>query len=450
MSSDRKAGGATLGGLHSGTWPILPLALLGVAATAAVLASQQVLPGWLLALALLLVAAGALLSGVYWGRQRQQDLLQDARLHTHLLHQMLDVWTWQTDDQHQLVRLAPPHGAPASAWVASACAGQCLWQRFDDADQTLQARLQARAPLTALTVRQLPQLAPRPGDSPGLPRPWALRGLPRLDSRGRFAGYIGLAWPFNPSADGTAGGNPASTATSPASSPADNSAQLALVAEQAAFAYTISHDLRAPIRVIEGFGRILKEDYGSTLDRVGRDHLDRMMAAASRMNHMIDALLTLSRLSTQPLASQPVNLSQLAQWVIDDLQRAAPERQVRVHIAPGMMVQGDPTLLRMALDNLLGNAWKYSARVAQADIGFERQLQDGRPVYQVRDNGAGFDMRFADRLFGVFQRLHSSSDFQGTGVGLASVRRIIRRHGGEVWAEGEVGKGARFYFTLKP
>ena len=451
MSSDREAGGATPGGLISSPWPILPLALLALAATASGLVSLQVLPGWLLALALLLAAAGALLSGVLWGRQRQQDLLQDARLKTHLLQQMLDVWTWQTDAQHHLVRLAPPHGAPASTWVANAFAGEFLWQRFDDADQSLQARLQARTPVAELMVRQLPAVASQaPGNSPGSPRPWALRGLPRLDSRGCFAGYIGVAWPLEPPSDRTQARSPTNPSAGTVSSPADNGAQQALVAEQAAFAYTISHDLRAPIRVVEGFGRILKEDYGSALDRVGRDHLDRMMAAAARMNHMIDALLSLSRLSTQPLASQPVNLSQLAQWVIDDLQRVAPERQVRVHITPGMTVQGDPTLLRMALDNLLGNAWKYSARMAQADIGFERQLQDGRPVYLVRDNGAGFDMRFADRLFGVFQRLHSSSDFQGTGVGLASVQRIVRRHGGEVWAEGEVGQGARFYFTLKP
>ena len=455
MSSDREAGGATPVGLFSGTWPILPLALLGVAVTAALLANLQVLPGWLPALALLLVAAGALLSGVYWGRQRQQDLLQDARQQTHLLQHMLDVWTWQTDEQHQLVRLTPPRGAPSSSWVASAFAGQCLWQRFDDADQTLQARLQARAPLAELTVLQLAQTTPAPDGSKSLPRPWALRGQPRLDSRGRFAGYTGVAWPVEALAQEKAASSGSGSAASLADSSAqqasaDHSAQLALVAEQAAFAYTISHDLRAPIRVIEGFGRILKEDYGGTLDRVGRDHLDRMMAAAARMNHMIDALLSLSQLSTRPLASQPVNLSQLAQWVIDDLQRAAPERQVRVQIEPGMAVQGDPTLLRMALDNLLGNAWKYSARAAQADIAFDCQVQDGRPVYRVRDNGAGFDMRFADRLFGVFQRLHSSSDFPGTGVGLASVQRIIRRHGGEVWAEGEVGQGACFYFTLKP
>jgi len=135
--------------------------------------------------------------------------------------------------------------------------------------------------------------------------------------------------------------------------------------------------------------------------------------------------------------------------VVDELRRGSPERQVNVVIAAGMTAHGDPTLLRMALENLLGNAWKYSAKVAQAEVHFEPSQQGGRTVYLVSDNGAGFDMRFADRLFGVFQRLHSSSDFPGTGIGLASVQRIVRRHGGEIWAESEVGQGARFYFTLK-
>ena len=185
------------------------------------------------------------------------------------------------------------------------------------------------------------------------------------------------------------------------------------------------------------------------LDRIGIDHLDRVLGAAARMNNMIDALLALSQLATQPLQRQPVNLSQLAGFVIDDLRRGAPERDVEVLIEPDLIVQGDPTLLRVVLENLLGNAWKYSARTAKARIGFGLGSSTGAPSFTVRDNGAGFDMRFADRLFGVFQRLHSASDFQGTGVGLASVRRIIRRHGGEIWAESELGRGAAFHFTLR-
>ena len=509
---------------------LLPIALLAAAIVAALLASQQVVSAWLGALALLLATAGALLSGAFWSRQRQLEHLREARLQGQLLGQLIDVWCWQTDAEHRLVKLQPPHGAPASAWVAGAFSGECLWQRFDDALLSLQPRMQAQAPLGELRVDHRPTAG-------AAPRPWRLRGLPRFDSSGHFVGYLGVAWPTAaadaqaaaqqaleallrqgpaalclavPAADGQGwllqrASPPACAllglATPPdgsqpwplalaglpddlreavlrlqpgqvaeaagwrarlehlgdqrllalarldAGATADASAQ-ALAAEHAAFSYTVSHDLRAPIRVVEGFGRILKEDYGASLDRVGRDHLDRVMAAAARMNQMIDAMLSLSRLSTQPLARQPVNLSQIAGWVVDDLRRSAPERDVVVTIAPGMVAQGDPTLLRMALENLLGNAWKYSAKRAQAVIRFEPCQAGGRAGYRISDNGAGFDMRFADRLFGVFQRLHSSSDFQGTGVGLASVQRILRRHGGEIWAESEVDQGARFHFTL--
>jgi light-regulated signal transduction histidine kinase (bacteriophytochrome) len=214
------------------------------------------------------------------------------------------------------------------------------------------------------------------------------------------------------------------------------------------FGTLVSHDLRAPIRVVEGFTKIVKEDYGRLLDRVGNDHLDRVLGAAARMNSMIDALLALSRLSALPLARQTVDLSQLASYVIDDLQRQAPERRVDARIAPGLQVTGDPTLLRVVLENLLGNAWKYSAQRQVARIELGRVVEGDRSAFCVADNGAGFDMRFIDRLFGVFQRLHSTSDFAGTGVGLASVRRIVQRHGGEIWAEAEVDRGARFYFTL--
>jgi light-regulated signal transduction histidine kinase (bacteriophytochrome) len=225
--------------------------------------------------------------------------------------------------------------------------------------------------------------------------------------------------------------------------------------EQASFSYTVSHDLRAPIRVVEGFTKIVKEDYGRVMDRIGNDHLDRVLAAAARMNSMIDALLALSQLSTQPLAQQPVNLSQLASFVADDLRRQSPERAVTLQIEPGLLTHGDPTLLRMVLENLIGNAWKYTGKCAQPMVVFERgepaphSASNAVHTFTVRDNGAGFDMRFSDRLFGVFQRLHSVNDFPGTGVGLASVRRIVRRHGGEIWADAEVDKGAAFHFSLR-
>ena len=229
--------------------------------------------------------------------------------------------------------------------------------------------------------------------------------------------------------------------------PAAAVAPPALANEHESFSYTVSHDLRAPIRVVEGFTKILKEDYGRLLDRVGNDHLDRVLGAAARMNSMIDALLALSQLSSQPLANQRVNLSQLAAYVADDLRRQWPEREVTLRVEPDMQVQGDPTLLRVVVENLLGNAWKYTCKCAHAEISFARDPANPK-VFTVKDNGAGFDMRFADRLFGVFQRLHSASDYQGTGVGLASVRRVLRRHGGDIWAESEINQGARFHFTV--
>lgn len=219
--------------------------------------------------------------------------------------------------------------------------------------------------------------------------------------------------------------------------------------EGLSFSYTVSHDLRAPVRVVDGFARILKEDYSKQLDRIGNDHLDRILSAAARMNAMIDAMLSLAQLSSQPLARQPVNLSQVAGYIVEDLRRAHPQRSVAVEIEPDLRVTGDPTLMRLVLENLLSNAWKYTGRTETAVIQLSAQWQDGQRVFEVRDNGAGFDMRSSERLFGLFQRLHSANDFPGTGVGLASVQRIIRRHGGDIWAESSPGQGARFRFTIK-
>ena len=213
------------------------------------------------------------------------------------------------------------------------------------------------------------------------------------------------------------------------------------------FGTLVSHDLRAPIRVVEGFARIVKEDYAPVLGRIGVDHLERVLGAAARMNHMIDALLALSKLSSQPIARVPVDLSLLAGYIVEDLRRLAPERRVEVEIETGLVTVGDPTLLRMVLENLLGNAWKYTGNANPARIAFVCHASEPAS-FTVRDNGAGFDMRFSDRLFGAFQRLHSASEFPGTGVGLASVRRIVRRHGGEVSAEGEPERGASFHFSL--
>ena len=220
--------------------------------------------------------------------------------------------------------------------------------------------------------------------------------------------------------------------------------------ELESFTYTVSHDLRAPIRVIDGFARILEEDYGEQLDHPALEHLQRIRAAATRMTGMVDALLELARLSGQPVSREPVDLSRLADVIADELHLIEPQRQCVISVQPRMIAQADPLLLRVLLQNLIGNAWKYSSRREEARIAFSCTGQGADRVYCVQDNGAGFDMRYADRLFGVFQRLHSESEFPGTGVGLATVARIIARHQGRIWAESAVDQGSRFYFTLGP
>ncbi len=220
-------------------------------------------------------------------------------------------------------------------------------------------------------------------------------------------------------------------------------------AELDAFAYSVSHDLRAPLRSIDGFSQALLEDCGDRLDAAGRDHLQRVRAATQRMGRLIDDLLTLSRVTREPMHRAPVDLSALAAGIAAELSEHEPARRVEWVIAPGVQAVGDRRLLRVALTNLLGNAWKYTARVSRARIEFGCEAAAGtEPVFWVRDNGAGFDMAYADKLFVPFQRLHGAAEFDGTGVGLATVARIVRRHGGRIWAEGEVGRGAAFFFTL--
>jgi PAS domain S-box-containing protein len=230
----------------------------------------------------------------------------------------------------------------------------------------------------------------------------------------------------------------------------DRTAQLqAANRELETFSYSVSHDLRAPLRSIDGFSQALLEDYGGALDAQGRDYLTRIRAAAQRMADLIDALLGLSRVTRAELSREAIDVTAMAHTIAADLQRDEPSRQVEFVIAEGLTASGDARLLRVALDNLLGNAWKFSAKQSQARIEVGRLTQpDDVRVFFVRDNGAGFEMAYADKLFGAFQRLHRPSEFHGTGIGLATVQRIIHRHGGRIWAEGEVGQGATFYFTL--
>lgn len=218
--------------------------------------------------------------------------------------------------------------------------------------------------------------------------------------------------------------------------------------ELEAFSYSVSHDLRTPLRTIDGFSLALLEDYAGKLDTDGKDALQRVRTATQRMGELIDDLLSLSRVTRSEMRHETVDLSALAKAIVTELQKREPDRQVEFVIAPGLAADGDARLLRVVLDNLLGNAWKFTGKQPHARIEFGVTEHDSKPNYFVSDNGAGFDMAYADKLFGAFQRLHSTSEFSGTGIGLATVQRIIRRHGGSVWAEGAVGKGATFYFTL--
>jgi len=218
--------------------------------------------------------------------------------------------------------------------------------------------------------------------------------------------------------------------------------------ELEAFSFSVSHDLRAPLRSIDGFSRILLERYLGQLDAAGQDYLTRVRNATLRMSRLIDDMLMLSRVGRAEMRRAPVNLSALAADVMDELRQRDPERQVQVAIQPDLEVTGDAGLLRIVLENLLGNAWKFTSHREEARIEVGALTRDGERIYYVRDNGAGFDMSYADKLFTPFQRLHSEEEFPGTGIGLAIVQRIITRHGGRVWAEGEEGKGATVYFTL--
>jgi PAS domain S-box-containing protein len=218
--------------------------------------------------------------------------------------------------------------------------------------------------------------------------------------------------------------------------------------ELESFSYSVSHDLRAPLRSIDGFSQALLEDCAGLLNEQGKDHLNRIRAASQRMGQLIDDLLDLAHTARHEVRHEPVDLSALALGVADEVRKIWPGRQVELVVAPGLRAQGDPGLLRIVFDNLLGNAWKFTSKQERATIEVGALSHDGTTAYFVRDNGAGFDMAYADKLFGAFQRLHAMTEYPGTGIGLATVQRIVARHGGLVWAEGQVGQGATFYFTL--
>jgi signal transduction histidine kinase len=216
--------------------------------------------------------------------------------------------------------------------------------------------------------------------------------------------------------------------------------------ELEAFTYSVSHDLRAPLRGMAGFSQMLLDDYSEKIDGRGKDYLQRIQAAGHRMGNLIDDLLKLSRLTRSEMHFTWVNLSELAESIMQEHLKANPERRMAVSVARGLMVEGDAPLLDVMLRNLIGNAWKFTSRTPDATIEFGAAQKDGTTVYHIRDNGVGFDQAYSEKLFEVFQRQHA--DFEGTGIGLATVRRVVHRHGGQIWAEGVVGKGAAFFFTL--
>ncbi len=219
--------------------------------------------------------------------------------------------------------------------------------------------------------------------------------------------------------------------------------------ELESFSYSVSHDLRAPLRSVDGFSQALLEDCHDQLDASGQDYLHRIRAATQRMGHLIDDLLTLSRVIRSEIQIESVNLSRLGSNICAEFQRTQPDRQMEFVIQPGLLAQGDERLLQVVLENLLNNAVKFTSKHSQAKIELGTITQeDVRLVYFVRDDGVGFDMNYADKLFSPFQRLHGMQEFQGNGIGLATVQRIIRRHGGQIWAEGSIEGGATFYFTL--
>jgi signal transduction histidine kinase len=218
--------------------------------------------------------------------------------------------------------------------------------------------------------------------------------------------------------------------------------------ELEAFSYSVSHDLRGPLRGINGFSQALLEDYVEQLDAQGQDYLQRVRAASQRMAQLIDDLLMLSRVSRGEVRRESVDLSALVGSIVAELREADAQRHVEVCVLEGVTAIGDTRLLRVVLENLLRNAWKFTSKNPSARIEFGVTQRNGKPVYFVRDDGAGFDMAYMDKLFGPFQRLHAVTEFEGTGIGLATVQRIIHRHGGGVWAEAAVGKGATFHFTL--
>lgn len=363
-------------------------------------------------------------------------------------------WYWQTDSAHRLTVLKPGLGldqestnwSGAAQLIAQQPTWFDCWSGCDESDPALgrlRFAMTHQQPLVDAVRVQLPSAFS------AVDGQWcSVKAQPRWSDTGDFLGYHGVLKPESPVQT-----SQVTTVVDDASGPADEHDGVVPTpmteSDQEVLRYALSHDLRAPLRVVDGFTRIVKEDYAKVLDRMGVDHLDRVLAATARMNGMIDAILAQAQLAGAPLARERIDLTALCQDISAEM-AALPglAHAARFDIAEGLSVDADPILVRRVLENLLSNAMKYSAKVEAPVIEVGVMPSTNPAVFYVRDNGAGFDMQRADKLFGLFQRMHSAKEFPGTGVGLAGVHNIIRRHGGQVWAEASPGKGACFYFTL--
>jgi signal transduction histidine kinase len=388
-------------------------------------------------LALLAGAAGALVvvALVRWWLAR--DPLRAART---ALSAAAD-WQWRCDARMNVTGIGLGQ-RPIAGFDPRTLVGRKPWEieAGNELPPALQASVSAHAAFFDLAFSC---------DAGGERRTYALSAVPLNSPDGRFEGYAGVARDVTALLTGAQGAPPPAALAQLEAQHAERTRQLEVaVKELDSFSHSVSHDLRAPLRVVDGFANIVLEDYGERLDDLGREHLKRIVAAGQRMNAMIDTLLSLSRMTSREIERERVDLSRLARELADELRAQDPARPTDFVLADGVVVDGDRTLLRLVLQNLMGNAWKFSGKMPQPRVEFGIQQENGRAVYLVRDNGAGFDMRFAEKMFGLFQRFHSSNEFPGTGVGLATVQRIVRKHGGRIWAESQPGQGATFFFTL--
>lgn len=379
-------------------------------------------------------------------RTQEQLVANEARLRLALEAAKAGTWEWnlQTGVQHWSNTLWLLYGLAPGAGVAS----HELWFRTVDPED-LEA---VKAGIDSAVARGGEISLEWRTSSSGRARRWLMsRGQPMLGEKGELLRYFGIVVDITDRKLVEAKLKDVNAALE--RRVAERTAELTASNEELqSFSFSVSHDLRSPLRGIDGFARLLQERYASNLDEQGLEYLSRIVAAAGRMSQLIDDLIDLARIARLELNFRQVDLSALAGDIFEDLRRREPGRRAEIHIEPGLVARGDPHLLRALLENLFENSWKFTSRKDEARISFGKTTKQGaepdRLVCFVRDNGAGFDMRYAHKLFGVFQRLHGMNEFPGSGVGLATVQRVVQRHRGEVWAESLPGEGATFYFSL--